>query len=319
MPAILGPLALAEFSVGRWPDAEATATEGYDAATQAGDVQNQAIALAARALVRAVSGRPVEARTDAEGSLGLTGERSVALARIHAQRALALLDLLADRPQDAAERLTPLRCRLVAAGVGEPGAIPFAPDEIEALVTAGRISAAEDAVDWLETCGRRLDRASALAGAQRGRGLLAAATGAHDAAIAAFECAVEQHGRLTMPFERARTLLHLGVAQRRAKRKRDARATLTEARRTFDALGASPWSQRAGEELTRISGRRPGGSGLTATERRIAAEAAHGRSNREIAAALFLSERTVEANLTRVYRKLGVRSRAQLARQLPDA
>jgi len=319
MPAVLSHLALGEVAAGQWPQAEATASEGYEAAAQAGDAVHQAITLAARALVRTFTGRPADARRDAEDALALTGERSVAHARIHAHWALALLDLLADRPQDAADRLVPLRRRLVAAGVGEPGVIPFASDEIEALLTAGHTSAAEGAVDWLEACGRRLDRASALAGAQRGHGLVAAASGAHDAAIAAFERAVEQHGRTTMPFERARTLLHLGAAQRRAKRKRDARDTLSEARRVFDALGALPWSQRAGEELARIGGRRPGGPGLTATERRIATEAAHGRSNREIAAALFLSERTVEANLTRAYRKLGVRSRAQLARQLPDA
>ncbi len=310
MPAVLCHLALSEVATGRWPDAEATASEGYEAAAQAGDAVHQAIALAARALVRTFTGHPAEARKDAEDALAITGERSIALARINAQWALALLDLLAERPQDAADRLAPLRRRLVAAGVGEPGVMPFAADEIEALLTAGRISAAEEAIDWLEAGGQRLDRASALAGARRGRGLVAAAMGKQDAAIAAFERAVEQHGRVTMPFERARTLLHLGAAQRRAKRKADARGTLSEARRVFDSLGARPCATRADQELARISGRRPGGSELTATESRIATEAASGRSNREIAASLFLSERTVEANLTRVYRKLGVRSRA---------
>lgn len=99
-----------------------------------------------------------------------------------------------------------------------------------------------------------------------------------------------------MPFERARTLLHLGAAQRRAKRKREARATLNEALRVFDALGAKPWSQRASDELARISGRR-GGSQLTASERKIAELVADGRTNKEIAAALYLSPKTVEGYL----------------------
>ena len=224
-----------------------------------------------------------------------------------------------DRPLDAAERLGPLRARLVAGGVGEPAAIPFIADELEALVATGRVTAAEHAAAWLEERGHALDRASALASAQRGRGLLAAAAGDQKAAIAAFERAVEQHARVTMPFEQARTLLHLGAAQRRAKRKREARATLSGAQRIFEALGATPWSQHAGDELARISGRRPSDSRLTATERRIADLVAEGRTNKEVAAALFLSPRTVEAYLRKVYRKLGVRSRTELARLDLDA
>jgi DNA-binding CsgD family transcriptional regulator len=319
MPALLAPLALAEFAAGRWRDAEATASEAYETAAQASDVPHQAIALAARALVRASTGRPVDARLDAEGALALSGERSVALARIHAHWALALLDLLDDRPHDAAGRLGSLRVRLVAAGVGEPGAIPFVADEIEALVAAGRVVTAEEAVEWLEERGRELDRASALAGAQRGRALLAATAGAHDAALAAFERAVQQHARVPMPFELARTLLLLGAAQRRAKRRAAARATLEAAEALFTDVGTDFWAGRARAEIARLGGRRARDRDeLTPTEARIAEAAAEGRSNREIAATLFLSERTVEANLTRVYRKLGVRSRAQLARRLPN-
>jgi DNA-binding CsgD family transcriptional regulator len=319
MPAILATLALAEFSAGRWPQAEATASEGYEAAAQAGDAPHQAIALAARALLRTLTGRPADARTDAERALALTGERSVAFARIHAHWALALLDFLAGRPQDAADRLVPLRRRLVAAGVGEPGAIPFVADQIEVLVAAGRVVTAQDAVEWLDERGRALDRASALAGAQRGRALLAATAGAHDAALAAFERAVEQHARVPMPFERARTLLLLGTAQRRAKRRADARATLEAAEALFTDVGTDFWARRARAEIARLGGRRARDRDeLTPTEARIAEAAAEGRSNREIAATLFLSERTVEANLTRVFRKLGVRSRAQLGRRLPN-
>jgi DNA-binding CsgD family transcriptional regulator len=314
IPTILAHLALAEFVAGRWSDARTTATAGYEAAVQAGERPHEAIALAARALVGACTGRPADARTDAERALALTGERSVGLARVHAHWTLALLDAALDRPLDAAERLGALRRRLVAGGVGEPGAIPFACDEIEALVAAGRLSYAEDVVRWLEARGRALDRASALAAAQRGRGLLAAAAGAPEPAIAAFERAVQQHARVAMPFERARTLVHLGVDQRRARRKREARATLSQALHVFERLDAAPWSDRAAEELARISGRRPRGAALTATERRIAGLVAEGRTNKEVAALLFLSPRTVEAHLRHVFQTLGVRSRTELAR-----
>jgi DNA-binding CsgD family transcriptional regulator len=319
IPTILAHLALAAFAAGRWTDAEAAATEGCEAAVQAGERPHEAIALSARALVRACTGRSADARADAERALALAGERSVGLARIHAHWALALLDLLLGHPNEAAERLGPLRARLMAGGVGEPGAIPFVADEIEALVATGRVDDAAHAADWLEERGRALDRASALAGAQRGRGVIAAAAGAHDVAITAFERAVTQHARVTMPFERGRTLLHLGAAQRRAKRKRLARATLSEALGVFEALAAAPWIQRAGDELARISGRRPGDSGLTAAERQIAELVAEGRTNKEVAAVLFLSPRTVEAYLRRVFHKLGVRSRTELARRALDA
>ena len=313
IPTVLAHQALAQFVAGRWADAELSAAEGHEAAMQAGERQHEAIALSARALVRAGTGRAADARADAERALEITGERSVALARIHAHWALALLDLALGDPGDAAARLGPLRAQLVAGGVGEPAVLPFAGDEIQALVAAGRLKAAAEAADWLEERGLALDRASALAGALRGRGLLAAAAGDQAAAIDALERSVAQHGRVTMPFARACTLVHLGAAQRRAKRRRDARVTLSEARDVFDALGAVPWSRRAGEELARISGRRPGGADLTVTEQRVAELVAEGRTNKEVAAALFLSPRTVESNLTRVFLKLGVRSRTELA------
>jgi len=143
--------------------------------------------------------------------------------------------------------------------------------------------------------------------------MLAASRGEHNAAIAAFEQAVVEHDRAAMPFERARTLLHLGAAQRRAKHKLAARTSLTEALRIFDSLEAVPWRAQTSAELARISGRQPSKPGLTATERRIVALVAEGRTNKEVAAALYLSPKTNEASLRSVFRKLGVRSRTALA------
>jgi DNA-binding CsgD family transcriptional regulator len=118
------------------------------------------------------------------------------------------------------------------------------------------------------------------------------------------------------PFERGRTLLALGSVRRRAREKRAAREALEEASSTFDSLGAGLWAARARDELARISGRRPASSDLTTTEARLAALAAEGLANKEIAAALHMSVHTVEAHLTRIYRKLGIRSRAALAGRL---
>jgi len=238
------------------------------------------------------------------------------MARIHTVSALALLDLTQGRPQDTADRLRPLRERLLSAGVGEPGAIGFVADEVEALVALTRHAAAGELVDWLEARGRALDRASALAAAARGRGMLAASRGEHDAAIAAFERAAAEHDRAAMPFERARTLLHLGAAQRRAKHKLAARASLVEALGIFESLGATPWLAQAAGELAQISGRRRAQPGLTATEARIVSLVVEGQTNKQVAAALYLSPKTVEGHLRNVFRKVGVRSRTALARQV---
>jgi DNA-binding NarL/FixJ family response regulator len=121
------------------------------------------------------------------------------------------------------------------------------------------------------------------------------------------------------PFEYGRTLLAAGSIRRRAREKRAARDTLEEAHQIFDSLAAILWADRAGDELARISGRRPTANDLTTSEVRLAALAAEGLSNKEIAAALHISVHTVEAHLTRIYRKLGIRSRAALAQRLNTA
>ena len=119
-----------------------------------------------------------------------------------------------------------------------------------------------------------------------------------------------------MPFERARTIFLRGRAKRALGLRREARADLDEAWDVFHGLGAAAWERRAAEERRRISGRAAGDGDLTAAERAVAELAAAGRSNHEIAAELVLSVRTVESQLSAVYRKLDLRSRAQLAAAL---
>ena len=136
------------------------------------------------------------------------------------------------------------------------------------------------------------------------------------AAFASFERALAEHARSTDPFHHARTLLALGRTQRRAKKRSAARTTLEDALARFERLGAPLWADQTRTELTRIGGRTPSGTELTEGEQRIAALVAEGSTNREVAAALFLTVHSVETALTRIYRKLGVRSRAELAHLL---
>jgi DNA-binding NarL/FixJ family response regulator len=129
--------------------------------------------------------------------------------------------------------------------------------------------------------------------------------------------AFAEHEQLPEPFELGRTLLARGRAERRFKRRRASRESLTRARELFAALGAPLWVARTDDELGRIGGRAPRAQGLTATEQQIAELAATGLTNREIAAATYLSVNTVQAYLKRIYRELGIRSRTELARQFP--
>ena len=125
-----------------------------------------------------------------------------------------------------------------------------------------------------------------------------------------------EHRRVPQPFELARTLLVKGEVERRAKQKRAARSTLEEALGLFLALGAPLWARRARDDLARVGGSILPSGELTPTEHRIAQLVGQGKKNREVAEALFISVKTVEANLSRIFHKLGVRSRTELTRQI---
>lgn len=186
------------------------------------------------------------------------------------------------------------------------------PDAIEALIGLNRLPEAEPLVEALEANGRRLDWAWMPAVGCRSRALLLGAQGHVDQAVEAAEQALTEHDRLPMPFERARTVLVLGQLQRRQRRRAVAVATLQEALAAFEALGTPLWAEQARRALGRIDERSDRGAVLTASERRIAELVASGMSNREVAAKLFVSAKTVEVHLSRIYRKLGIRSRAEL-------
>jgi DNA-binding CsgD family transcriptional regulator len=188
-------------------------------------------------------------------------------------------------------------------------------DAIEAALAVGDLDRAQGLLARFEERAARSRIPWSLAVSARSRGLVLAARGELDPAAEALERALAEHERCPMPFERARTLLVQGRLERRLKRKRQARLSLEDARELFARLGAETWLARVDEELGRVAVRRAPEE-LSATELRIAQLAADGLSNQAIAEQVFVSVKTVESNLKRVYRKLGISSRAQLARAL---
>jgi len=202
-----------------------------------------------------------------------------------------------------------------APDLAEPSMCWWRAEQIEALLEAGFEDEAVDRLDAWEAAARRLQRDWVLAHTTRCHGLVAAARGDVDEALVLLSDAVGRHDAVGDPFGRARALLALGVTRRRARQKRPARDAIESAEAAFEALGAAGWAQRARDELGAIGGRTRS-DGLTPAERRVADLVAAGRTNAEVASTLFLAERTVASHLTRVYSKLGVRSRTELARKL---
>jgi DNA-binding CsgD family transcriptional regulator len=226
--------------------------------------------------------------------------------------ALGLLELSLGN-LDAAEPHLRDALRMAAEmGQLEPGVHRVHGDAAEVVLARGDREQAVAIAALLDEHGRRTEHAWSTAVAARTRALIHAADGDLDGALTAIDEALAAHERLPMPYEHARTLLAWGEIARRARRRREARDALERAREIFDEVGAKLWAARAAAELRRVPIRRGAPEDLTATEARVAELAAQGLTNKEVAQALFLSPKTVEANLARVYRKLGIHSRAEL-------
>jgi DNA-binding CsgD family transcriptional regulator len=266
-----------------------------------------------QAAVAAYTGREADARAAARASIDTSHQIGAIRLAKEPTNSLAFLEVsLADYPA-ALAALQPYFDVFDTTGGTEIEGGGHLPDMIETLTALGRSRDAEPLVEALEHKGALHDRPWMLAMGARGRSHLLAARGDLDGAQHAAERAMTHHQRLPMPFEKARTQLLLGQLQRRRRRKRDAAASLREALDTFERLGTPLWASRTRAELARLDSPRGDGQGLTSAEQRIAALAATGRSNKQIAAELFIAEKTVEMNLSRVYRKLGIRSRAGLS------
>lgn len=299
--------------------AAAHASECWARSEQRGERYQGGAALWAKALTDAHLGRVEEARAAAERGTALSTEIGEEVYRVLNRFALGFLELsLGDAARaDAVLRLLPLR--LVDLGWDEPSLFPVWPNAIEALIGIGEHDVAARYLGLYRERAVRCDCPWALATAARCQGRLLLAEGDTDGALAAFDQALHEHRRTPGAFERCRTLLALGSAQRRARRLRAARETLHAALTGFEELGAPLWAGQTRAELGRIGGRAGSRDELTPAEQRVAALVAEGRTNKEVAAALVVSVHTVEAALTQVYRKLDIRSRTELARRLPPS
>jgi DNA-binding CsgD family transcriptional regulator len=309
--------ALLEWFAGRWNDALAHAAAGLELAEQLGDEQLRGMLLNARATVDASLGNE-HARSEAEEAIAISQAVSDGVFPVWDLAALGHLELSLGNLRAAGAHLRPLPAHLVSLGWDDP-TDQLWPDTIESLIGLGELDEARSLVELFEERAQRLGGPWPLAAVARCRGLLAAAEGDIASAFESFTRSLAEHERAESPFERARTLLAFGSVRRRAKQKRAAREALEEATASFEQLGARLWAERAREELARVSGRRPSTSELTETEERVARLAAQGLSNKEIAAALFVTVHTVEAHLVHVYRKLAIRSRSELAARLAEA
>jgi DNA-binding CsgD family transcriptional regulator len=315
-PFVLGHLSLVECELGELESAHARALDGQEAAKQSGQHAVFAFNLAVEGVVEAHRGREERARRAAVRALGLVSETAGRQAELLATQALGHLELALGNPLAVVDRIEPVLTVVRREGIVEPCAIRFAVDCVEALIELGRRDEALELLDWYEGNSRRLGRASALAACARCRGLLAASEGRLEDACAVYEEALGWHECVELPLDRGRTLLALGAVQRRAKRRSQARETLEEALGVFEQIGAALWAERARAELRRISGRAATPGALTPAEERVALLVAEGKTNREVAAALFLSDRTVEGHLSRIFGKLGIRHRTELVRVL---
>jgi DNA-binding CsgD family transcriptional regulator len=264
-----------------------------------------------RAYVDAHYGRVDAVRTAAEQA-GVVREP---IERMLWERTIGLAELAAGDARAAAPHLADAVEALAETGFREPAVWRLDGDAVEAALGAADFERAEALVAEFESKAARSQIPWSLAVSARCRALLLAADGESERAEAQLERALVEHDRCPMPFERARTLLAQGQVLRRGRKKLQARAALEQAAALFGQLGGEPWVARARDEMRRTAVRSAPDE-LTPTELRVAHLAATGLTNEAIAAEVFVTRKTVEANLGRAYRKLGIRSRAQLARAL---
>jgi DNA-binding CsgD family transcriptional regulator len=314
LPVVLGHLAILECWAGRLMIALQYASEGRAMLTRLG-VRSPVLA-SSLPLALAHLGRLDEARSlalqdiAADEALGYVSGLALHL------RSLGFADLAAGDDAAAAEHLLRAWAISLDLGVAEPGILRLHADAVQALVTIGRLDQAQGMTDELEDSSRRNGTPWATTMLSRSRALIAAGEGDVPRALEELENAVVQHQSLPMPFEEARTRLLFGRLLRRAGHRTAARQQLELALSSFERLGTPVQSAQASTELAGISGRRAQVEELTAVEERVAALVGEGRTNREVAASLFVSVRTVESHLGRIYRKRGVRSRTELATSL---
>jgi DNA-binding CsgD family transcriptional regulator len=270
-----------------------------------------------RALLAAGRGLPEEAERWAAEAIERAAATGVRWDWLEASRARGIAALCAGDAQRAAHELGAVWEHTCREGVDDPGAFPAAGDLVEALVQVGELRRAKTVARRLHTLARELRHSWGLATWKRSDALVRLAAAQNETALRDLAEAAEDYRDIGLRFDHGRTLLALGRAERRLKKWGAARRSLEAAADALTEIGSDGWADQARADLGRISGRKPRAQGqLTPSEERVAALAAEGLSNKEIAASLFITVQTVEAHLSHAYAKLGVHSRGQLARRL---
>ncbi len=306
-------LAETQLRAGDWAAALANARLAHEHAHQAADDQIVIGTAYALGMSETVLGDLVPARVRASSALAAAEGSGDFWHTAFNRSVLGLAALTEGDHETTVEVLRPAWSAITESELGDLSVFPIAHVLGEALVAIDRLDEAVAVAAALRTCPAR-ERPWCRAMAARLDALVASARGNHAAAREQVAAALAAHAELPEPFEHARTLHILGRVERRARRWGSARAALVDALERFDQLGAALWAERVAADLASLPGRRPmREGGLTAREREIAELVASGLSNKEVAARLFVSLRTVEANLSKVYAKLNVRTRTELA------
>ena len=313
LPFVLAFAARDAVASAGWSSGEALAHEAIRLARDTGQALPLCAALSWLAGVEARQGSEDPCRRHLAEALALSERHGLGFFRLWALEALAYLELGLDRPDAAVLRLEEREVTLREARIADPD-ISGIPELIEAYVRCGRFRDAGALVVDYASRTKHKAQPWALARAARCHGLLADDGGFERH----FAEALRLHALTPDRFEEARTRLCFGERLRRARRRAQARPELRHALDAFDALGASPWAERARVELlaTGETARRRDVDTLdelTPQERRVAMILTEGKTTREAATQLFLSPKTVEYHLRHVYQKLGVRSREALA------
>jgi DNA-binding CsgD family transcriptional regulator len=308
---------------GQWTTAYADATEALQWATENGQPGLVAYGLSMLARLEAARGERELCQSRIDKAQREVEPRGVGCVSIY-DYSLGLAALGTGELYDAADRLQQAWDLALRQGINNPNVFPIAGDLAEALARAGEFDRCTQVLNWLDERAVATGLAYPRAVRCRAQGILADDPKEAQRLFNASLAAVDEVG--PVPFEQARTLLCTGEMIRRNRRPAAARMPLNRAVQIFDGLGARPWAARARIELAAsgVKDQRVKTAlsasmrleELSPQELQVARIAGRGQNNLEVAAALFVSRKTVEAHLTRVYRKLGIRSRTELARIL---
>lgn len=312
-------LAHLEWEAGSRERAQTYTTELTEATPQLEDDQAESYLLWLQAFIAIRHGDLDAAAARAHEAIAVAGRIGDEFIAAFSTAILGIADLATGNPAAAHARVAPLREALVGGSAGFVGSLtlPFWTCDVEAFIALDQLDEAHQVLEHLFERAAAAGNPNALAVAHRSHALLLSAAGDTPAGLAALKQALTHHALRPLPFELGRTLLEKGALERRTRQKGAAKRSLEEAIATLEPLDAGMLLAKARDELSRVGLRRPSTKGpLTVVQARIAELVAAGMTNREIAATLYMSLRTVESHLTRVYREFGVRSRSQLTAAL---